>query len=244
MWIVALMLLIGFTGCDHRPDIDSPDQTDATTDNNNGTTTDDNNPPTDDKISIDDFVGVFTLNANESYSKKKVSWSVRIYQTTAKRTNNKEWVKIEGLYEGNDFMSAYGYFDSHYECIRIPANILDTEDSWIFTAEPDTAYYSAFIPCYTANNGKTFYSLDADTDEMWLKVNANGLLLDASEYPSAARGFYANCFTFYYYYKDYSGTPPKNWLVLYENVTFAPSSSYMPQRIKQRKKLSILSKQL
>jgi len=232
-----------FTGCDHRPDIDNPNHTDITTDDNGGTATDDDNPTKDDKITINSFVGVFTLNASESYSKKNVSWSVRIYQTAAKRTNNKEWVKIEGMYQGNDFMSAFGYFDSHYECIRIPANILDTEDSWIFTEEPDTAYYSAFIPCYTADNGKTFYPLDSDTDEMWLKVDANGkLLLEASEYPSAAQGFYANCFTFYYYYKDYNDTPPSNWLTLYENVTFVPSSSYMPQRITQRDGQSIISR--
>lgn len=206
-----------FTGCDHRPDEDDS----PTSGNTTGSPT-----------QLSTFIGAFQMSATALLeTPEQESWYVTIVSYPAQRSNLKSWVKIEGIYGGLecDYFNAYGYYDSKYRCIRIPAGIIepDKDNAFYFKEDEKTIYLASFMPCFTPDNGYNFYDLNDPSDEMWLCVQADGTLrLQASEFPSKELGLYANCFTmFYYYQNDVSQAPDDNFLLLLGDARFTRVSS-------------------
>ncbi|MBR1425894.1 MAG: hypothetical protein IJ581_00425 [Paludibacteraceae bacterium] len=218
--LISLSLPL-LTSCDHRPD--------------------EGGSSTDSPTGLSTFIGAFSATGTEMWvnesgtvENEQQSWHIAITNHQALRTNLKSWVKIEGIFGGQDFFNAYGYYDSKYQCIRIPAGIIepDKDKSFYFTNDnAQTLYLASFMPCFTPNNGYEFYQLADESDEMWLCVQKDGTLrLEASQFASKELGLYANCFTmFYYYANNTSQAPDGNYMSLLRDVTFRRVTS-APER--------------
>ena len=233
--LIVLFSLPMFTSCDRRPG----DESDSAGNSSSSTT------------ELSTFIGAFQLTATELLeTPEQVSWYVTITSYPAQRSNLKSWVKIESLYGGREFFNAYGYYDSKYRCIRIPAGIIEPDKNNAFCfpdVDKNTYYLASFMPCFTPNNGQIFYQLNDPSDEMWLCVQADGTLrLQASEFPSKELGLYANCFTIFFYYEnDVSQGPENNYMTLIGDATLSRITSAPEHRteraVSSPKRLSRLS---
>ena len=220
---VLFLLALVWTACDHRPIAgEKPDP--PIVDPTDPGKLDPEQP----SVSISSFIGTFAMTCIETYDRTNEKWNVKISYTSAKRNNGQSWVVISGLYYGNDFMNAYGYYDPNNKCIRIPANIPDDENTFYFTDDSNQAdYYALFTPCLLEDDWSSFYYTHDTEDEMWLRMESNGQLrLGAAGGSSIEAGTYFDSYTFYYYYASTGEEPDNNYFVVITDAVFTRINSY------------------
>ena len=206
-------------------------------------------PEPEPEINLYTFIGSFSMSCKETYSGEihNNEWNVIISTTSSKRYNGYSWVQIKGLYFGDTpYLSAYGYYDPKYQCIRIPADIKDTDNPFIFVDDEDTEYYAVFTPCYALfDSDGSFYHYHKSDDEMWLRVNESGrIVMTASEFPFTNTTRYGNAFTFFYYYSPSGEAPELNFFSVLTDVVLTRRSSYYEPAQAPRKGRNAIEKPL
>lgn len=179
-------------------------------------------------LSINDFIGIYNVNAYNWDSQEWESWSGVEILSYTNSTTNTTWIRVKGIMFGANYayFSAFGEFDQNNNCIRLYSGYGSTQ-TFYFNSSPDVNYNAYFYPIYALNNQDSFNYIQSGGNngkgEAWLRMGSTGTLTLGASVTADNNGQFANGFTLIYNNSEtneYSGR-----FSIYTNVTFTKTSN-------------------